>query len=105
VPKPVDSLGNAWGGHVGLVLAAKSPEWCRSVATIATPVEALSRRQRMTIVPIVWAYRYLGAVLALANQVAAALLGKQFMRSHPGDTADVVRAFRDAARPPACIAP
>jgi pimeloyl-ACP methyl ester carboxylesterase len=99
VPKPVDWLGNAWGGHVGLVLAAKSPEWCRSVATIATPVEALSRRQRMTIGPMVWAYRYLGAVPALANQVAVALLGKPFMRSHPGDTADVVRAFRDAARP------
>ena len=70
VQKPVDWLGNAWGGHVGLTLAAKSPDWCRSVATISTPVQALSRRQRMTIVPMVWAYRYLGAVPALANAVA-----------------------------------
>lgn len=98
VQKPVDWLGNAWGGHVGLALAAKSPDRCRSVATIATPVQALIRRQRMTIVPMVWAYRYLGAVPALANRVAVALLGKEFMRSRPDDTAAVVRAFRDAPR-------
>jgi pimeloyl-ACP methyl ester carboxylesterase len=98
VRKPVDWLGNAWGGHVGLTLAANSPEWCRSVTTIASPVQALGRRERMTITPMVWAYRYLGAVPALANQVAVALLGKAFMGSHPSDTADVVRAFRDAPR-------
>jgi pimeloyl-ACP methyl ester carboxylesterase len=98
VQKPVDWLGNAWGGHVGLTLAANSPDWCRSVATIATPVQALSRRQRMTIVPMVLAYRYLGAVPALANAVAAALLGKKFMRSRPADTAAVMQAFRDAPR-------
>ena len=98
VRKPVDWLGNAWGGHVGLTFAAKAPEWCRSVAAISTPVQALGRRDRMTITPMVWAYRYLGAVPALANQVAVALLGKAFMRSHPDDTGEVVRAFRDAPR-------
>jgi pimeloyl-ACP methyl ester carboxylesterase len=98
VPKPVDWLGNAWGGQVGLTLAANSPEWCRSVTTIASPVQALGRRERMTITPMVWAYRYLGAVPALANRVAVALLGKAFMRSHPADTADVLQAFRDAPR-------
>jgi pimeloyl-ACP methyl ester carboxylesterase len=72
VLKPVDWLGNAWGGHVGLMLAAKLPDWCRSVTTISTPVQALSRCQRMTTVPMVWAYRYLGAVPALASAVAAA---------------------------------
>jgi pimeloyl-ACP methyl ester carboxylesterase len=98
VQKPVDWLGNAWGGQVGLTLAANSPEWCRSVATIASPVQTLGRRERMTITPMLWAYRCLGAVPALANQVAVALLGKAFMRSHPSDTADVVRTFRDADR-------
>jgi len=98
VQKPVDCLGNAWGGHVGLTLAARSPDWCRSIATIATPVQALSRRQRITIVPMVWAYRYLGAIPALASRVAVALLGKEFMRSRPDDTAAVMQAFRDAPR-------
>ncbi len=96
VQKPVDWLGNAWGGHVGLTLAANAPDWCRSLATISTPVQALSRRQRMTIVPMVWAYRYLGPVPPLANQVAVALLGKEFIRSRPDDTAVVLQAFREA---------
>ena len=43
VQKPVDRLGNAWGGHVGLTLAASSPDSFRSVTTIASPVQALSR--------------------------------------------------------------
>lgn len=98
VQKPVDWLGNAWGGHVGLTLAATSPDWCRSVAAISAPVQALSRRERMTIVPMVWAYRYVGAVPPLANAVAVALLGNEFMRSRPDDTAAVMQAFRDAPR-------
>ncbi len=98
VAKPVDWLGNAWGGHVGLTMAHTSPEWCRSVATISTPVQALSRRQRLRIVPMVWAYRFVGPAPALTNQVAVALLGKDFMRSRPDDTAATMRAFRDAPR-------
>jgi pimeloyl-ACP methyl ester carboxylesterase len=98
VPMPVDWLGNAWGGHVGLTLAANSPEWCRTVTTIGSPVQALGRRERMTITPMVWAYHYLGAVPPIANRVAIALLGKAFMRSHPDDTAEVLQAFRDAPR-------
>ncbi|OBF51786.1 hypothetical protein A5756_18335 [Mycobacterium sp. 852002-53434_SCH5985345] len=98
VQKPVDWLGNAWGGHVGLTLAASSPDWCRSVATISTPVQALSRRERMTIVPMVWAYRYVGAAPPLTNAVAVAILGKEFMRSQPDDAAAVMQAFRGAPR-------
>lgn len=47
---------------------------------------------------MVWAYRYLGAVPPLANEVGIALLGKEFMRSRPDDTAVVLQAFRDAPR-------
>jgi pimeloyl-ACP methyl ester carboxylesterase len=96
--EPVDWVGNAWGGHVGLTLAAKAPERFRSVATIATPVHALTRRERLTIVPMVGVYRFIGAVPPLANGVARALLGPAFMRSWPEDTAAVVAAFRSAPR-------
>lgn len=98
VSDPVDWVGNAWGGHVGLTMAAKSPDRLRSVATIATPVRALSRRERATIVPMVCAYRFVGAVPPLADGVARALLGRAFMRSRPDDTTRVVKAFRDAPR-------
>jgi pimeloyl-ACP methyl ester carboxylesterase len=98
VTVPADWVGNAWGGHVGLTLAARSPGRCRSLVTIATPVHALSRRERMVIVPTVWAYRLIGAAPPLANGVARALLGRAFMRSRPDDTAAVVASFRNASR-------
>ena len=99
ISEPVDWVGNAWGGHVGLTLAAKSPERLRSVVTIATPVRALTRRERVTIVPMVWAYRFVGAIPSLTEEVVRALLGKAFMRSRPEDTASVAKSFRDAPRP------
>ncbi len=96
--EPVDWVGNAWGGHVGLTLAATMPERLRSVATIATPVHGLTRRERLTIVPLVWAYRFTGAVPPMANGVARALLGRAFMGSRPDDTATVIDSFRNASR-------
>ncbi len=93
-----DWVGNAWGGHVGLTLAATSPSRCRTVATIATPVRALNRRERMAIVPMVWAYRFIGAPPPIANGVGRALLGDAFMRSRPDEAARVVKSFRDAPR-------
>jgi pimeloyl-ACP methyl ester carboxylesterase len=98
VREPTDWLGNAWGGHVGLTIAANSPERLRTLATIATPVHALTRRERLTIVPMVWTYGLLGAVPPLTNGLARALLGPTFMRSRPNDAAAVVRAFREAPR-------
>lgn len=44
VTEPADWVGNAWGGHVGLVAAADTPDRCRTVVTIGTPTQALTRR-------------------------------------------------------------
>jgi pimeloyl-ACP methyl ester carboxylesterase len=41
VPGPVDWLGNAWGGHVGLVFAARRPASTQTVTAIAAPVRPL----------------------------------------------------------------
>lgn len=98
VDEPVDWLGNAWGGHVGLTLAATAPHLMRSVTTVATPVRALSRRERATIVPMVWAYRLVGPVRPLVDGVVRALLSDAFIRSRPDDTALVATAFRAAPR-------
>jgi pimeloyl-ACP methyl ester carboxylesterase len=98
VNQSVDWLGNAWGGHVGLFLAAQSPQRCRSLTTIASPIQALTRRERMTIVPMVWAYRGLGAAPPLARAVTKSLLGTTFIRTHPEETDLVVRSFRDVPK-------
>src|SRR5450756_1677940 len=57
---PVDWLGSAWGGHVGLQLAAVRPELMRSLITVSTPVQAASpsmRRQVRMLLPV---YRAIG---------------------------------------------
>jgi len=57
---PVDWLGSAWGGHVGLHLAATRPELVRSLITVSTPVQAASpsmRRQVRMLLPV---YRAIG---------------------------------------------
>ena len=57
---PVDWLGSAWGGHVGLHLAAARPELVRSLITVSTPVQAASpsmRRQVRMLLPV---YRAIG---------------------------------------------
>ena len=59
-PGPVDWLGSAWGGHVGLQLAATRPELVRSLITVSTPVQAASpsmRRQVRMLLPV---YRAIG---------------------------------------------
>lgn len=57
---PVDWLGSAWGGHVGLHLAATRPDLVRSLITVSTPVRAASpslRRQVRLLLPV---YRVIG---------------------------------------------
>jgi pimeloyl-ACP methyl ester carboxylesterase len=57
---PVDWLGSAWGGHVGLQLAATRPELVRSLITVSAPIRAASpsmRRQVRMLLPV---YRAIG---------------------------------------------
>jgi pimeloyl-ACP methyl ester carboxylesterase len=57
---PVDWLGSAWGGHVGLQLAATRPDLVRSLVTVSTPIQAASpsmRRQVRMLLPV---YRAIG---------------------------------------------
>jgi pimeloyl-ACP methyl ester carboxylesterase len=71
----VDWVGNAWGGHVGIVFAGSHPDRIRSLVTIGTPVQALTRTERRNIVPLVALYRALGPVRPLVKGVEKALLG------------------------------
>jgi pimeloyl-ACP methyl ester carboxylesterase len=98
VPEPVDWVGNAWGGHVGLVLGTRAPERPRTLVTVATPAHALTRSERTKIVPMVWTYRLVGPVAPLAAAVVRVLLGAAFMKSRPEDTRLVLRSFRDAPK-------
>lgn len=73
--EPVDWVGNAWGGHVGLLFAATHAERTHSLVTIGTPVRALTRAERLRAVPLVALYGLLGPVRPLVAGVEDALLG------------------------------
>jgi len=46
--EPVDWVGNAWGGHLGIRLAASPRPRLRTLATIGTPVRAFSLVEKWT---------------------------------------------------------
>lgn len=91
--EPVDWVGNAWGGHVGILLAATQPQRIRTLVTIGTPVPALSLRFRLTQAwPLVALYRVAGPTGFLCRALSNGLLGPGAVDS------DVMNAFRQADR-------
>ncbi len=98
VTAPVDWVGNAWGGHVGVLVAASSDR-CRSVVTIGTPVHALTPRERAKCTVLVGVYRLTGPIGPLMNAVSDALLGPHSTARKPADARLVRDALRRAPRP------
>lgn len=76
IDEPVDWVGNAWGGHVGITFAAANPGHCRSLATIGTPVHALTAPERRQISMLVPLYRAVGPVRPVLGALTTALLGE-----------------------------
>jgi pimeloyl-ACP methyl ester carboxylesterase len=98
VTEPADWVGSAWGGHVGMVLAADQPERIRSLVAIASPVHALAARERLRIVPLVGLYRLLGPVRFLRAAVADALLTPAVRADLPAAAELVTDTLRHADR-------
>jgi pimeloyl-ACP methyl ester carboxylesterase len=86
ITEPLDWVGNAWGGHVGITLAADQPHRVRSLVTIAAPLMPVGARQRWTqTYPLALLYRLTGP-----NPVIT--------KAHPDRAADIIRAFKEADR-------
>ncbi|MEV0718662.1 alpha/beta fold hydrolase, partial [Asanoa sp. NPDC050611] len=77
VTGPVDWLGNAWGGHVGVFFAAEHPDACRSLTAIASPIHALPPADRRSVRLLYFLHGLVGP-LPVAGILAGALLGKNF---------------------------
>jgi pimeloyl-ACP methyl ester carboxylesterase len=89
-PGPVDWLGSAWGGHVGLQLAATQPELVRSLVTVSSPVHAASvsmRRQVQLLLPV---YRAIGMRRPVRQGVVDAMLTDHTRQSDPEAVAALV---------------
>jgi len=74
IPGPVDWVGNAWGGHVGVVFAATWPERCRSLVTLGTPIHAYGRSEQVLYRAMLAVYRVVGMRRFLSNCIVDALL-------------------------------
>jgi len=99
IGEPVDWVGNAWGGHVGLMLAAAHPERLRALTTIGTPVQPFSLREKLTTAwPLVGLYRLAGPTPYLLRQLSDSLLGRAAQAADPGLAATVVDSFDSADR-------
>jgi pimeloyl-ACP methyl ester carboxylesterase len=95
VAGPVDWVGNAWGGHVGILFAAGHPERCRSLVVVAAPVQALGASERRRIAAGRVAYRAFGPGWPLVPMIRDAVLGPD---ADPAGAEVVAAAFRRADR-------
>lgn len=98
IGEPVDWLGNAWGGHVGIVFAAARPGRCRTLTAIGAPVHALTPTERRRVALVASLYRICGPVRPVVNPLVDALLGPQARTDDPPGVAIVADAFRRADR-------
>jgi len=99
ITEPVDWVGNAWGGHVGITLAADQPHRLHSLVTIAAPLLPVGARQRWTqTYPLAMLYRLAGPNRLITKALFDALLGSDAIKAHPDRAADLIRGFKEADR-------
>ena len=102
---PVDWVGNAWGGHVGIQVAARSPGRLRTLTAIGTPVRGLTARERWAMCwPLVQAYRLAGPRPWLRKALVDNLIGPETVAADADGVERVMAAFDSAPRAPMCTA-
>jgi pimeloyl-ACP methyl ester carboxylesterase len=101
VREPVDWVGNAWGGHVGVVFAATWPDRCRTLATFGTPIESYGRSTQVLQLVLLAVYRIVGMASYLSSGIRDALLSPRTRSNDPEAVAlvlDCVRWIGGASR-------
>ena len=97
--EPVDWVGNAWGGHIGIRLATAERCRLRTLTTIGTPVQAFTLGEKLTKGwPLVQSFRLVGPIGFLKKQLSDSLLGSEAVAAQPDHAATVVASFAEADR-------
>lgn len=95
--EPVDWVGNAWGGHVGIRLA--TGRRLRTLTTIGTPVQGFTVREKLAKAwPLVGMYRLGGPTPVVVKLLFDSLVGRDALAAQPDQAAAVTASFRDADR-------
>ena len=93
--EPVDWVGNAWGGHVGIHLATAARPRLRTLTTIGTPVQGFTLGEKLTKGwPLVQTYRLVGPIGFLKKQLSDSLLGRGIRYGSAGSGSDGHRVVR-----------
>jgi pimeloyl-ACP methyl ester carboxylesterase len=95
---PVDWVGNAWGGHVGVEFAATWPERCRTLAMFGTPVAALTTLERLRTYALLGLYRLRGPNSAVVDGATKVLLSPHTLAQDPAAVRLVHDCLRSADR-------
>jgi pimeloyl-ACP methyl ester carboxylesterase len=95
--EPVDWVGDAWGGHIGIRLAT-TPR-LRTLTTIGTPMQAFTLGEKLTKGwPLVEMYRFTGPNGFIMKQLFDSLVGAESIAAQ-ADQAEAIKAsFREADR-------
>jgi pimeloyl-ACP methyl ester carboxylesterase len=97
--EPVDWVGNAWGGHIGIHLAAADRARLLTLTTIGTPVQGFTLGEKLTKVwPLVEMYRFAGPSDFIMKRLSASLLGAGSVAAEPDQAATIMESFREADR-------
>jgi pimeloyl-ACP methyl ester carboxylesterase len=94
IAEPVDWVGNAWGGHVGVVFAATWPQRCRTLAMFGTPVAALTARERLRTYALLGLYRLRGPNSTVVDGTTTVLLSPHTRAHNP----EAVRLVQNCLR-------
>lgn len=94
VTDPVDWVGNAWGGHVGITFAARWPERCRTLVAVGAPVAALTPVERARTYLLLAAYRVLGPGRLVVGGITDVLVSPRTRSTDP----DAVSLIQDCLR-------
>lgn len=95
--EPVDWVGNAWGGHVGIRLST-GPR-LRTLTTIGTPVQGFTLGEKLTKGwPLVEIYRFRGPNGFIMKQLFESLLGAESIAAQPDQAETIKTSFREADR-------
>jgi pimeloyl-ACP methyl ester carboxylesterase len=97
--EPVDWVGNAWGGHVGIRLAAAERPRVRTLITIGTPIQAFDWKEKLAQAwPLVQAYRLTGPSAFITRLLFDRLIGADAVAAEPDQAAVIMDSFRSADR-------
>jgi pimeloyl-ACP methyl ester carboxylesterase len=98
IVEPVDWVGNAWGGHVGVVFASTWPDRCRTLVTLGTPIQAYSLSEQTTVRLLLVVYRLVGMVGFLSSSIVEGLLSPSTRANDPDAVALVLGCLRTMDR-------